>query len=121
MRRFSQEDALGYILDMVSIMVGVENLEENRQQTADNDVQKANDKQYEALVAALKKENSEQAAYILRYTKDRLDRIESKLNALFYEVVNPGRISNNSRIEWSETLKSDQPYKPNYISKKEGE
>lgn len=113
MRRFSQEDTLGYILDMVSIMVGVENLEENRQQTADNDVQKANDKQYKALVTALKKENSEQAAYLLRYMKDRLDRIEAKVNALFYEVVNPGKLG--------ETLKSDQSYKPNYISKKEGE
>lgn len=112
MGQLSKEEMFGYILNLVSIMIGVENLEENRQQTADNDVHKANDKQYEALVAALKKENSEQAGYLLQYMKDRLDVIESKVNAIFYEVVTSKE---------PKSYKGDQSYKPNYISKKEGE
>lgn len=97
MRQMNFEDRLGYILDMVSIMVGLENLQENRDQTKANDVNQANDKQYQALVEALRKENSEQASYILRALIDRLDRIEKKVDALL------------SRPIFSETFSKSNP------------
>lgn len=85
MRQMNPEDRLGYILDMVSIMVGLENLQENRDQTEANDVNRANDKQYRALVEALRKGNSEQASYILRILIDRMNQIEKKVDALLLQ------------------------------------
>lgn len=110
MAQFSQEEMFSNILNLMAIMIGVENLEENRQQTEENNVHKANDKQYEQLVKTFKQENSDQAAYILRYMKDRLDAIESKVDAIFFEILNPRERQHAT----------DGQYKPNYISKKEG-
>lgn len=49
-------DALG----LISIFLGYENLLENRQQSAQNDVQSANDKQAQYLITALDKKFDEQ-------------------------------------------------------------
>lgn len=99
MRQMNSEDRLGYILDTISIMVGLENLQENRDQTKANDVNQANDKQYQALVEALRKENSEQASYILQTLIDRLDRIEKKVDALLSKPISSETLSKSSPDE----------------------
>lgn len=49
----NNNDVTGNLLDLVSIMLGYENLMENRQQSADNDVAKHNKKQSDALLQDL--------------------------------------------------------------------
>ena len=61
-------------IDFISLMafaVGIENLQENRQQTADNDVNKANDRQAEYLLKELTKQFTE--------INRRLEAIENML------------------------------------------
>lgn len=48
------------LLSVLSILLGVQNLQENRQQSAHNDVSAANDKQAQYLLAALSKKFDEQ-------------------------------------------------------------
>lgn len=48
------------MLSVLSILLGVQNLQENRQQSAHNDVSAANDKQAQYLLAALSKKFDEQ-------------------------------------------------------------
>lgn len=48
------------ILAVISVLLGMQNLSENRQQSAHNDVQIANDKQAEYLLQELNKKFDEQ-------------------------------------------------------------
>ena len=48
------------ILSIFSVVLGIENLLENRQQSADNDVNKANDKQAQYMLTELKRLFDEQ-------------------------------------------------------------
>lgn len=48
------------LLNIVSILIGLQNLQENREQTAHNDVQIANDNQAKFLLDELKKQFDEQ-------------------------------------------------------------
>ena len=41
---------VGNLLDLISILIGYENLMENRQQSADNDVNMANQKQAKQII-----------------------------------------------------------------------
>lgn len=50
----------GDLLNIVSILIGLQNLQENREQTAHNDVQIANDNQAKFLLNELKKQFDEQ-------------------------------------------------------------
>lgn len=50
----------GDLLNIVSILIGLQNLQENREQTAHNDVQIANDNQAKFLLDELKKQFDEQ-------------------------------------------------------------
>ena len=50
----------GNLLNIVSILIGLQNLQENREQTAHNDVQIANDNQAKFLLDELKKQFEEQ-------------------------------------------------------------
>ena len=50
----------GDLLNIVSILIGLQNLHENREQTAHNDVQIANDNQAKFLLDELKKQFDEQ-------------------------------------------------------------
>ena len=56
-------DALD-IVSILSFLIGVENLQENRQQSAHNDVSAANDKQAQFLLAELSKKFDEQNAML---------------------------------------------------------
>ncbi len=48
------------ILAVISVLLGMQNLSENRQQSAHNDVQIANDKQAEYLLREIKQQFEEQ-------------------------------------------------------------
>ena len=50
----------GDLLNIVSILIGLQNLQENREQTAHNDVQIANDNQAKFLLDEFKKQFDEQ-------------------------------------------------------------
>lgn len=50
----------GDLLNIVSILIGLQNLQENREQTAHNNVQIANDNQAKFLLDELKKQFDEQ-------------------------------------------------------------
>lgn len=63
------------LLSAFSILLGYENLLENRAQSAQNDVQAANDKQAEYLLQELKTMFQEQNN-MLKEIIERLDRLE---------------------------------------------
>lgn len=67
----------GDFLNMLSIMLALQNLQENREQTKQNDVQAANDKQAKLLIDEIGAKFDEQ--------NKTLERIENKINALTVE------------------------------------
>ena len=67
-----QFDALD-ILNVLSFMLGLENLQENRAQSAHNDVQTANQKQAEYLLEEINKRFEEQN----RILSEILDRLKA--------------------------------------------
>lgn len=54
------------ILAVISVLLGLQNLNENRQQSAHNDVQFANDKQAEYLLNEINKKFDEQNKILAR-------------------------------------------------------
>lgn len=64
------------ILDILSLILGIQNLYENRSQSAHNDVQAANDKQAHYLLDEIKTLFDEQNKVLERQNQilDRLDR-----------------------------------------------
>ena len=50
----------GDLLNIVSILIGLQNLQENREQSEHNDIQSANDNQTKFLLDELKKQFDEQ-------------------------------------------------------------
>lgn len=70
-----QFDALDFI-SVLSLMLGYQNLQENRQQSAHNDVSAANDKQAKFLMEELGRKFEEQNA-MLREILEVLKREES--------------------------------------------
>lgn len=67
-------DNLGNLLDVISIMLGYENLIENRQQSAYNDVQKANQIQEKHILDDLHTQFDEQNK-MLSYQNKLLEEI----------------------------------------------
>ena len=65
------------ILAVVSVLLGMQNLSENRQQSAHNDVQAANDKQAEYLLQELNKK-FEQQNEILNKIQKALDKMNGR-------------------------------------------
>lgn len=61
-------------LDIFSILLALQNLQENREQTKQNDVQAANDKQAKLLIDEMNAKFDEQ--------NKKLKNIEDKINAL---------------------------------------
>lgn len=57
------------LLQLISIALGMQNLQENRQQTAHNDVQKANDKQAEYMLKEIYRMFQEQNRMLRRILK----------------------------------------------------
>lgn len=70
-----QFDALD-LISVLSLMLGYQNLQENRQQSAHNDVSAANDKQTKFLIEELGRKFEEQNA-MLREILEVLKREES--------------------------------------------
>lgn len=83
----------GDFLNMLSIMLALQNLQENREQTKQNDVQAANDKQAKLLIDEIGAKFDEQnevinriieLAFVLndKSTKinEKLDKLEERLN-----------------------------------------
>lgn len=66
------ENNAGNIIDALSGIIGLQNLFENRAQTAHNDVQAANDKQAEYLLSEINKRFDEQNK-LLRRLVERLE------------------------------------------------
>lgn len=61
-------------INLLALALGIENLQENRAQSAHNDVQAANDRQAEYLLAELNKKFDEQNA-ILEKQNEMLDKL----------------------------------------------
>ena len=53
-------------LNLASLLIGIQNLQENREQTAQNDVQQANNRQARFLLQELGKKFDEQNAMLKR-------------------------------------------------------
>ena len=62
----NQNNELINLINILSFMVGVENLNENRIQSAHNDVQTANDKQAEYLLNEINRRFDEQNKILAR-------------------------------------------------------
>lgn len=65
---------VGNLLDLISILIGYENLMENRQQSADNDVNMANQKQAKQILDDLHAQFNIQNA-MLEYQNKLLEEI----------------------------------------------
>lgn len=68
-------DISGNLLDLVSIFIGLENLVENRQQSADNNVNAANQRQAKEILDDLHKQFDKQNA-MLEYQNHLLEEIK---------------------------------------------
>ena len=56
----NQDNMFGNWIDIIALIIGLINLQENRQQSAYNDVQSANDKQAEYLLSEINRRFDEQ-------------------------------------------------------------
>lgn len=65
------------ILAVISVLLGMQNLSENRQQSAHNDVQIANDRQAEYLLQELNKKFDEQNELLNKIQKS-LDKMNGR-------------------------------------------
>lgn len=70
----NNSDMTGNLLDLISILVGLENLMENRQQSAENDVNSANQRQAKEILDDLHEQFNKQNA-MLEYQNHLLEEI----------------------------------------------
>ena len=70
----NNSDMTGNLLDLISVLVGLENLMENRQQSAENDVNSANQRQAKQILDDLHKQFDKQNA-MLEYQNHLLEQI----------------------------------------------
>lgn len=70
----NNSDMTGNLLDLISVLVGLENLMENRQQSAENDVNSANQRQAKEILDDLHKQFDKQNA-MLEYQNHLLEEI----------------------------------------------
>lgn len=70
----SNSDMAGNLLDLISVLVGLENLMENRQQSAENDVNSANQRQAKEILNDLHEQFDKQNA-MLEYQNHLLEEI----------------------------------------------
>lgn len=70
----NNSDMAGNLLDLISVLVGLENLMENRQQSAENDVNSANQRQAKEILDDLHKQFDKQNA-MLEYQNHLLEQI----------------------------------------------
>lgn len=70
----NNSDMAGNLLDLISVLVGLENLMENRQQSAENNVNSANQRQAKEILDDLHKQFDKQNA-MLEYQNHLLEEI----------------------------------------------
>lgn len=70
----NNSDMAGNLLDLISVLVGLENLMENRQQSAENNVNSANQRQAKEILDDLHKQFDKQNA-MLEYQNHLLEQI----------------------------------------------
>ena len=70
----NNSDMAGNLLDLISVLVGLENLMENRQQSAENDVNSANQRQAKEILNDLHEQFDKQNA-MLEYQNHLLEEI----------------------------------------------
>lgn len=70
----NDRDELINLINILSFMVGLENMQENRLQSAQNDVQMANDRQAKYLLEEINRRFDEQNE-MLRSMQKRLDKL----------------------------------------------
>lgn len=70
----NNSDMAGNLLDLISVLVGLENLMENRQQSAENDVNSANQRQAKEILDDLHEQFNKQNA-MLEYQNHLLEEI----------------------------------------------
>lgn len=70
----NNSDMTGNLLDLISVLVGLENLMENRQQSAENDVNSANQRQAKEILDDLHEQFNKQNA-MLEYQNHLLEEI----------------------------------------------
>ena len=70
----NNSDMTGNLLDLISVLVGLENLMENRQQSAENDVNSANQRQAKEILNDLHEQFDKQNA-MLEYQNHLLEQI----------------------------------------------
>lgn len=78
----NEQQNSGDLLNIVSILLALQNLQENREQTKQNDVQAANDKQARLLLDEIGARFAEQ--------NEMLDRIEQKLDNIIAKAPKKG-------------------------------
>ena len=61
-----QNNNIGNWIDIIALIVGIQNLAENRQQSAYNDVQKANNSQAEYLLSEINRRFDEQNEILMK-------------------------------------------------------
>lgn len=71
------------VLQIISLMLGIQNLQENREQSAHNDVQAVNDEQAQFLLEELKKLFQEQNEMLVAILSELRD-----LNNFLYYFLN---------------------------------
>ena len=71
----NNSDMTGNLLDLISVLVGLENLMENRQQSAENDVNSANQRQAKEILNDLHERFDKQNA-MLEYQNHLLEEIK---------------------------------------------
>lgn len=71
------ENEYGNLINILALAIGLENLSENRQQTAYNDVNASNQKQADYLLKKIDEKFNQQNAILAEILK-RLERIEKK-------------------------------------------
>lgn len=77
-----QNNNIGNWIDIIALIVGIQNLAENRQQSAYNDVQKANNSQAEYLLSEINRRFDEQNE-ILAEQNRKLDRLIEVMEGKF--------------------------------------
>ncbi len=70
----NNDDNLGILLDVISILIGYQNLLENRQQSADNDVNRSNQEQAKKILDDLHGQFAAQNE-MLEYQNNLLEQI----------------------------------------------
>lgn len=101
--QMQNQDILSELINVISLIIGMENLKENREQSYHNDVQKANDNQAKYLLEEINKQFEIQNQ-ILHEQNLMLGRIISYLEENNYITNIPNTfLKDGEKIVWTST------------------